>query len=63
MADTFTVQLFEDENGELVLPIPVEISHEMDWQEGDTLAFELSFEDTVLIYKVEENFDEEEADE
>lgn len=54
MADTFNVQLINDDNGEIVLPIPVEITDELGWVEGDTIGFEITGEGEVILFKHEE---------
>jgi hypothetical protein len=43
MADTFKVELQEDENGDLIMPIPSELLAQMGWDEGDTLIWEEHF--------------------
>lgn len=52
MSNSFDVQLIEDENGELVLPIPNEIVEELELEVGDTLGFEVMPEGELLIFKV-----------
>jgi len=39
MVDKWTVTVEEDENGDLVLPLPNELLQELDWKIGDTLSW------------------------
>lgn len=39
MTSTYTVKI-EEENGELILPIPDQLLAEMGWNEGDELLWE-----------------------
>jgi hypothetical protein len=47
----FTVQVTEDDNGELCLPIPTELLNQMGWDIGDNLLWEDSFCDMFIIKK------------
>lgn len=39
----YSVELQEDENGDLIMPIPSELLAQMGWDEGDTLIWEEHF--------------------
>mgnify|MGYP003645483337 FL=1 len=47
----FTVQVVEDDNGELALPIPTELLNQMGWDIGDNLIWEDSFGNSFIIKK------------
>lgn len=40
MLKTFTVNLEQDENGDCILPLPIEICVEMGWKLGDIITCE-----------------------
>jgi bifunctional DNA-binding transcriptional regulator/antitoxin component of YhaV-PrlF toxin-antitoxin module len=50
----YTVELEEDENGELILPLPDELLKEMSWKEGDQLNFTDNKDGTYSMTKVEQ---------
>ena len=50
----YTVELEEDENGELILPLPDELLKEMNWKEGDQLNFTDNKDGTYSMNKVEQ---------
>jgi bifunctional DNA-binding transcriptional regulator/antitoxin component of YhaV-PrlF toxin-antitoxin module len=50
----YTVELEEDENGELILPLPDELLKEMNWKEGDQLNFSDNKDGTYSMTKVEQ---------
>jgi hypothetical protein len=54
MTDKFTVTLEEDENGDLIMPIPTELLAQMGWDEGDTLIWEESFNGSYSLRKKDE---------
>jgi len=37
----YTVELFEDDNGDLILPFPEELIEEVGWEEGDVVDFKI----------------------
>ena len=43
MVDKWTVTVEEDENGDLVLPLPTELLNQMGWDIGDELVWSESF--------------------
>jgi bifunctional DNA-binding transcriptional regulator/antitoxin component of YhaV-PrlF toxin-antitoxin module len=55
MSDTYTVTLEEDENGDLIMPIPTELLAQMGWDEGDTLIWEEAFNGSYILKKQDEN--------
>lgn len=48
MSKRFIVELFEDDYGELVLPIPNEICEELGWTEGTKLNYTLNGDEFTL---------------
>jgi antitoxin component of MazEF toxin-antitoxin module len=48
MNNSFIVKLIEDENGDLILPIPEELSDSLGWEIGDTINFELSGNSVII---------------
>lgn len=48
----FEVITFEDENGDLVLPIPPELLNRLGWNEGDTLDFNLDEKGRWILKKI-----------
>ena len=62
--EVYTVQLIEDENGELVLPIPDGIMEAMDLVVGDTIELYYDeFSGDVTLTKYSEDYDEDEDEE
>lgn len=51
----YTVTLEEDENGELILPLPDELMKEVNWNTGDTLKFSDNGDGTFSMTKVEQD--------
>ena len=51
----FSVELQEDENGDLIMPIPSELLAQMGWDEGDTLIWEDSFNGSYSLRKKNES--------
>ena len=49
---THTVTVEADDNGELFLPIPVELLNQMGWDFGDTLIWEENFDRTQKTYTI-----------
>ena len=49
---THTVTVEADDNGELFLPIPVELLNQMGWDFGDTLIWEENFDRTQNTYTI-----------
>jgi bifunctional DNA-binding transcriptional regulator/antitoxin component of YhaV-PrlF toxin-antitoxin module len=49
----YVVTLEEDENGELILPIPEQILKDMNWKEGDVLKFADNEDGSFSMTKVE----------
>jgi len=49
---THTVTVEADDNGELFLPIPVELLSQMGWDFGDTLIWEENFDRTQKTYTI-----------
>lgn len=49
---TYTVTVEADDNGELFLPIPVELLNQMGWDFGDTLIWEENFDRTQNTYTI-----------
>jgi bifunctional DNA-binding transcriptional regulator/antitoxin component of YhaV-PrlF toxin-antitoxin module len=53
---TYTVETFADENGDIILPLPLEVLEELGWDEGTTLewkdngngSFSLKKKETML---------------
>ena len=50
---TYTVQLLEDEDGEMILPFPDELLKELDWKPGDQLLVTENGDGTYSITKDE----------
>lgn len=48
---SFTVEVVEGENGDLVLPIPTELLNQMGWDIGDNLLWEDSFNSSFILKK------------
>jgi bifunctional DNA-binding transcriptional regulator/antitoxin component of YhaV-PrlF toxin-antitoxin module len=42
----------EDDNGDLLLPLPQELLQEMGWKEGDTLDFNLDEQGRWILKKI-----------
>jgi bifunctional DNA-binding transcriptional regulator/antitoxin component of YhaV-PrlF toxin-antitoxin module len=42
----------EDENGDLLLPLPPELLQQMGWKEGDTLDFSIDDKGRWIIKKI-----------
>jgi len=51
----FSVELQEDVNGDLIMPIPSELLAQMGWDEGDTLIWEDSFNGSYSLRKKNES--------
>ena len=49
---THTVTVEADDNGELFLPIPVELLSQMGWDFGDTLIWEENFDRIQNTYTI-----------
>ena len=49
---THTVIVEADDNGELFLPIPVELLNQMGWDFGDTLIWEENFDRIQNTYTI-----------
>jgi hypothetical protein len=49
----YTVTLDEDENGDLLMPIPEELFNELGWEEDDLLEWIVE-DDQIVLRKVEE---------
>tara|TARA_B100000768_G_scaffold156558_1_gene154185 strand:- start:362 stop:589 length:228 start_codon:yes stop_codon:yes gene_type:complete len=49
---THTVTVEADDNGELFLPIPVELLNQMGWDFGDTLIWEENFDRIQNTYTI-----------
>jgi len=47
----YTVELFENEDGDLVLPLPSELMEEVGWEEGDVLDFKIE-EEGIRIHNI-----------
>ena len=54
MTDKYTVQLIEDENGELALPLPDGLMEKMGWGEGDTLVWKDNKDGSYSMSKKEQ---------
>jgi hypothetical protein len=53
MESKFTVTLIEDDNGDLILPIPNQLCENLGWQEGDEVEFSVDeYSDAFYIQKV-----------
>ena len=50
--ETHTVTVEADDNGELFLPIPVDLLNQMGWDFGDTLIWEENFDRTQKTYTI-----------
>jgi len=50
----YTVELIEDENGDLVFPFPAEVSEETGWKDGDVLEFKIEGE-WIRIHNITKN--------
>jgi bifunctional DNA-binding transcriptional regulator/antitoxin component of YhaV-PrlF toxin-antitoxin module len=48
----YEVITHEDENGDLVLPIPPELLNRLGWKEGDTLDFKLDEKGRWILQKI-----------
>jgi hypothetical protein len=53
----YTVTLDEDENGDLLMPIPEELFNELGWEEDDLLEWIVE-DDQIVLRKVEEEEEE-----
>jgi hypothetical protein len=54
MDSKFVVKLDEDENGDLILPIPNELCEQLGWQEEDEVEFSIDeYSDAFYIRKVD----------
>lgn len=51
---SFVVEVEEDENGELLLPLPLELINQMGWDEETILDWELMDNGTVVLKEVKE---------
>ena len=51
---SFVVEVEEDENGELLLPLPLELISQMGWDEETILDWELMDNGTVVLKEVKE---------
>jgi hypothetical protein len=49
--ELMSVQLEEDTDGNLVLPLPIELLNQMGWDIGDDLIWEEAHNDTYTIRK------------
>ena len=49
---THTVTVEADDNGELFLPIPVDLLNQMGWDFGDPLIWEENFDRTQKTYTI-----------
>ena len=49
---THTVTVEADDNGELFLPIPVDLLNQMGWDFGDTLIWEENFDRIQKTYTI-----------
>jgi len=54
MTDKYTVQLIEDENGELVLPLPDGLMEKIGWVEGDVLIWKDNKDGSYSMSKKEQ---------
>jgi len=54
MTDKYTVQLIEDENGELSFPLPDGLMGKMGWVEGDTLIWKDNKDGSYSMTKKEQ---------
>ena len=52
--DEMVVELEEDENGELLLPLPLELINQMGWDEETILDWELMENGTIVLKEVKE---------
>jgi hypothetical protein len=50
---SWTVQVEEDENGDLVLPLPAELLNQMGWDIGDELAWEEASNGAFSLKKID----------
>jgi hypothetical protein len=48
------VTLDEDENGDLVVPIPDDIMTELGWQDGDLLEWDIE-DDHIVLRRIQED--------
>ena len=48
---TYTARLEEDENGDLVLPLPEELLEELNWQIDDTLEWKVLENGNIILNK------------
>lgn len=51
---TFVVELEDDGEGELLLPLPLELINQMGWDEETILDWELMDNGTILLKEVKE---------
>jgi len=42
----------EDENGDLIIPIPPEMLASLGWKEGDEIKFDISPDGRVIVRKI-----------
>jgi hypothetical protein len=48
----YMCELIEDENGDLVLPLPSELCANLDWKVGDTVMWKVSDTGEISLIKV-----------
>lgn len=49
---SYEVRTHEDENGDLILPIPPDLLKELGWKEGDEIDFTLDSKGRYILSKV-----------
>jgi bifunctional DNA-binding transcriptional regulator/antitoxin component of YhaV-PrlF toxin-antitoxin module len=50
----YTVTLTEDDNGDLILPIPDELCEDLGWNIGDQIEYSDEGDGTLLLFRVDE---------
>lgn len=45
---SYYIELIEDENGDLILPIPEEVIETLDWKEDDLLTWDIKGNGIIL---------------
>lgn len=50
----YTVTITEDENGDLILPIPDELCEDLGWNIGDTIEYSDEGDGSLLLFRVDE---------
>ena len=55
MPKTWTIELAEDENGDLLLPFPEDMLKILDWEEGTVICWEITTDNNLILKKKEDS--------